>query len=68
MFRLIDYRYRISTHTSLAGGDPMAYNFAFCVLISTHTSLAGGDLKPSVRLTFILAISTHTSLAGGDSC
>ena len=55
----------ISTHTPLAGRDPVYASLSGVNTISTHTPLAGRDIETSVVLLFF-SISTHTPLAGRD--
>ena len=55
----------ISTHTSHAGRDKMAWKNKYIIAISTHTSHAGRD-RGRLVLYLLQRISTHTSHAGRD--
>ena len=55
----------ISTHTPLAGRDPLAPFRQHIIVISTHTPLAGRDIDEQTNKVR-LVISTHTPLAGRD--
>ena len=55
----------ISTHTPLAGRDPVVVPQGKLDLISTHTPLAGRD-RVCVGDYELKKISTHTPLAGRD--
>ena len=57
----------ISTHTPLAGRDPILTMSGKDLLISTHTPLAGRDIPGKVSKAALFDISTHTPLAGRDT-
>ena len=64
---IVRRRWKISIHTTLAGGDPETPEETPEPEISIHTTLAGGDLWYICHTNCVFRISIHTTLAGGDS-